>query len=139
MQSINPSQKIYLGKSTIPHAGRGIFASKDIQAGEILEVCPVLEIPQSHVQFLKHTILINYYFSWGKSEETVAICLGFGSIYNHSYEPNATYVKYFDEETIIFTAIRDIKKGEEITINYHHGNPNDKSPLWIKDIPQSER
>lgn len=138
MQPLTPSHKIYLSKSTIPNAGRGVFASQNIKAGEVIEICPVLEIPGSEIDFLKKTLLINYYFMWGKAEEKRAICLGFGSLYNHSYEPTATYMKYLESETIHFNAIKDIHKGEEITVNYNHGNPNDKSPLWIKDIPQPE-
>jgi len=137
MQTILPSQKVYLGKSTIPHAGRGIFTSRDILAGEVIEICPIIEIPTSEIELLKKTLLINYYFVWGKAEEKRAICLGFGSLYNHAYEPNATYMKHLESETIHFNAIKDIKKDEEITVNYNYGNPSDKSPLWIKDIPQS--
>lgn len=138
MQHISPSSKIYLSKSSIPNAGRGVFASQDIQAGEVIEICPVLEFSKSEVQLLKQTLLINYYFQWGKGLETVAVCLGFGSLYNHSYEPNATYMKHWEEATIHFNAIKDIKRDEEITVNYNHGNPNDTSPLWIKDIPKAE-
>lgn len=138
MQPLSPSTKIYLGKSNIPNAGRGVFAAQNIKAGEVIEVCPVIEIPPSEIEFLKKTLLLNYYFVWGKGEEKRAICLGFGSLYNHSYEPNATYMKHLENETIHFNAITDIQKDEEITVNYNYGNPNNKSPLWIKDIPQPE-
>lgn len=134
MQPIIPSSKIFVGKSTIPNAGRGVFASTDIKAGEIIEDCPILELSQHNGHLMQQTLLVNYLFEWGKS---VALCLGFGSIYNHSYEPNATYTKHQEDEKIVFSSIQDIEKGQEITINYHHGNPNDKSPLWIKDIPSS--
>lgn len=135
MKAISPSQKVYLAKSAIPNAGRGVFASKDIKMGEIIERCPVIELPPHEGHLLQQTLLINYLFEWGKG---VAVCLGFGSIYNHSYEPNATFTKHREDEQIVFSAIMDIGKDEEITVNYHHGNPNDKSPLWIKDIPPAE-
>lgn len=134
MQPVHSSQKVYVAKSAIPNSGRGVFASVDIRAGEIIEECPVLELPQHDGHLMQQTLLITYLFEWGKS---VAICLGFGSIYNHSYEPNATYTKRLEDEKIVFTSIQDIAKGQEITINYHHGNPSDKSPLWIKDIPSA--
>jgi SET domain-containing protein len=76
--------------------------------------------------------LRDYYFMWGKI--TCAICLGFGSLYNHSYRPNATYKKLIKEQVIKFIAIEDIKRGKEITVNYNYGNPDDNSPLWIKSI-----
>ncbi len=138
MKVISPSDKVYLSKSAISNAGRGIFASVAIKAGEVIEICPVIEFPKKDLRFLKQTLLRNYYFMWGEGLQTVAVCLGFGSLYNHSYDPNATYMKHLEDETIHFNAIKDIAKDEEITVNYNHGNPNDKSPLWIKDIPQAE-
>ncbi len=139
MESITPSPQIYVGKSSIPNAGRGIFALVDIKEGEVIESCPVIEIPKNQVQNIQKSILINYNFAWGEHQETVAICLGFGSMYNHSYEPNATYIKHYEQKIINFVALREIKKGEEITVNYNHGNPYDKSPLWMKDVPGPER
>jgi SET domain-containing protein len=62
----------------------------------------------------------------------VAVALGYGSLYNHSYTPNARY----DDESPqikIFTAIREIAAGEEITINYN-GEPSDESPVWFKVV-----
>jgi SET domain-containing protein len=137
MEAITPSSKIFLGKSTIPNAGRGVFALVAIPNGMVIEQCPVIELPQKQVTTLQHTILVNYNFAWGQHDETVAICLGFGSLYNHSYDPNATYIKHSEHEFINFVALRDIARGEEITVNYNHGNPYDKSPLWIKDVPKA--
>ncbi|MDE2025441.1 MAG: SET domain-containing protein-lysine N-methyltransferase [Patescibacteria group bacterium] len=135
MESIVPSTKIYIGKSIIPNAGRGVFALVDIKTGEVIEQCPVIEIPQKQVHNVQNSILINYNFAWGNPEDRIAICLGFGSVYNHSYEPNATYIKHVEQELINFVAIKEIKRGEEITVNYNHGNQYDKSPLWMKDVP----
>lgn len=135
MESITPSAKIYIGKSSIPNAGRGVFALVDIKNGEVIEQCPVIDIPQKQVHNIQSSILINYNFAWGAPEDRLAICLGFGSVYNHAYDPNATYIKHIERELINFVAIKDIKKGEEITVNYNHGNPYDKSPLWMKDVP----
>ncbi len=77
---------------------------------------------------------------WGEIKERhkAGICLGFGSLYNHSYSPNATYKKLHEEKMIEFIAIKDIKKDEEITVNYNFGDPDDKSELWIESIPPSE-
>lgn len=132
MKKLSPSTKICLSKSTIPKAGRGIFASKPIKKSEIIEKCPVFVLPRKDYPLAKKTILRNYYFMWGKT--TSAICFGYGSYYNHSYSPNATYKKKIKEKIIEFIAIKDIKKGEEITVNYNYGRPDDKSPLWIKEI-----
>lgn len=124
--------KVYISKSKIPKAGRGVFAAVDIKKRETIESCPVFVLPRKDYPLVKRTALRDYYFMWGKT--TSAICLGFGSLYNHSYRPNATYKKLIKEQTIKFIALKSIKMGEEITVNYHYGNPDDNSPLWIKSI-----
>lgn len=133
---LEPSQKIYLDKSNIKGAGLGVFAAALIKKGEIIETCPVLVVPRKDYPELKKTILRNYYFMWG--HVTVGICLGFGSYYNHSYVPNATYKKDIKTKTIKFITLRDISKEEEITVNYNYGQPDDKKQLWIPEIKTAE-
>jgi uncharacterized protein len=135
MEYIFPSKNIYIGQSFIPHAGRGVFAVNDIAKGQIIEKCPVILVPAKEAVKLRETILRNYYFLWGNSGN-LAIGLGYSSLYNHSYTPNATYKKNIEEKTIEYTTLRTIRKDEEIVVNYNYGNPNDKSPLWILDIPK---
>ena len=60
-----------------------------------------------------------------------AMALGTGSLYNHSFEPNAQYLRLFGEQAIEYVALHDIREGEEITINYN-GDPDDDSPVWFK-------
>lgn len=136
---LSPSQKIYCAPSKIENGGRGIFAAVDIGKGELVERCPVIMIEEGNVALLEQSELLNYYFLWGDINEKGALCLGFGSLYNHSYEPNATYAKNLKEQTIDFIAIKGIGKGEEITVNYNDGNPDNKRPLWIKSIKSPRR
>ena len=90
-------------------------------------------VPYSEREYLEKTVLDNYYYKWGGNLEDAALSLGYGSLYNHSYEPNAVYVKNIEEFVIDFVALRDIEEGEEITVNYN-GRPDDKSPLWFEPI-----
>lgn len=92
--------------------GRGVFARRAIPAGTEFEKAPVLVVPTDTIDT---SPLMDYVYCWG--EETVAVALGFGSMYNHSYEPNARYDDV-GRRTKVFTALRDIEPGEEITINY---------------------
>lgn len=138
MKPIKPSKFIYLGKSNIQNAGRGVFAAKKIPEGTLIEECPIILLPIKDLPYVQQTLLKNYCFKLGNFVQTLAVCLGFGSLYNHSYDPNATYIKHLKEETINFVAIKDIKKNEEITVNYNNGNQYDKTPLWIKEIPPWE-
>jgi hypothetical protein len=55
---------------------------------------------------------------------------GYGSLYNHSYRPNARYVDLAGR-TKVFTALRDIAAGEEITVNYN-GEPGDVTPVGFE-------
>ncbi len=128
------SNKIYLSKSSIKRAGRGVFAEVDIKNGELIETCLVFVLPRKDYPTIKQTALRNYYFMWGKS--TCAICFGMGSLYNHSYVANATYKKNIKGKTIDFIAVKTIKKGEEIVVNYNYGKPESKKRLWIKEISE---
>ncbi|MFX0098774.1 MAG: SET domain-containing protein [Candidatus Hodarchaeota archaeon] len=100
--------------------GRGVFCSKPIKKGEVIEISPIILIPEADIPLIKKTMLYNYYFECDTGE--IAIALGYASIYNHSFEPNAKYLKDEDKQTIKITAIQDIQKDEEITMNYN-GNP----------------
>lgn len=109
--------------------GRGVFAREFIPEGTVFERTPVLVIPTEEVmESGDEPVLADYVFDWGRG--TVALALGFGSLYNHSYRPNARY----DDEgqlTKIFTALRDISPGEEITVNYN-GHEDDSSPVGFE-------
>ena len=135
MKKLLASDKIYIRQSRILNAGRGVFARRDIKKAEIIEKCPVIEIPKHDIANLKESILVTYFFNFGKNKEQLTLVLGFGSIYNHAYKPNATYKIKHREKTIDFVALNDIKKDDEITVNYNYTNPKDKSPLWFEVIP----
>lgn len=113
--------------------GRGVFALKHFAKGELIERAPVLVIPAWQRKYLDQTILYNYYFAWGENPEQEAIAMGLGSFYNHSYTPNAIYIKKLEDLVVEYIALRDIEAGEEITINYN-GYPDDKSPVWFEAV-----
>ena len=133
-KKILTSDKVYLSKSAIPKAGRGVYARCDIKKGEIIERCPIIEVPKHDVSKLKESILVTYFFYFGTSKQRLAIALGFGSIYNHSHKPNTTYKIKSKEKLIDFVALTDIKKNDEITFNYYNRvNLKDKkTPLWFE-------
>jgi hypothetical protein len=77
-------------------------------------------------ELIKKTKLYYYYFEYSNSH--FAIVLGYGSLYNHSYTPNARYLYDYKNKTFIIKAIKNIKKDEEIFFNYNY-YPNDKTQL----------
>jgi len=105
---------------------RGMIATEDIRKGAVIERCPVIPIPIVEKPNLLQTELQNYYFEWTNSHN--AIVLGYGSLINHSFKPNAAYTCGYKNKVMIYYAIKPIKKGEEVFINYN-GTPNDKTPL----------
>ena len=114
--------------------GRGVFARRPIREGEEIERVPVLVLPIDEVKRVKEwTGLASYCFLWGNG--TVALALGYGSLYNHSYRPNARY-QDVAEKTKVYLAVRDIAEGEEITINYN-GDPFDLEPVGF-DVVETD-
>lgn len=132
---IEAPSNLYIDASAMDGAGRGVFARQRIPQGTCIERCPVVALydPKERKR-LRKTGLVNYYFLWGEQRNQPAICLGWGSVYNHSFEPNARYEKVMDQERMDFYALRDIEAGEEITVNYN-GAPADTRPLLIPGIP----
>ena len=132
MDKIYTSNKVYVSKSKIPLADRGVFAGVNIRKGETIEICPFIEIPEQEIENLKESLLITYFYFFGRKKERFLTALGFGSIYNHSYSPNSMYKISPVKRTIVFTSLKGIKKDEEITVNYLQGNPK-SVPLWFEN------
>ncbi len=107
---------------------RGVFAKRDIAKGELIHEAPVLSYPNDQHVHIEKTALADYAFEYGINHS--ALLLGYGMLFNHSYEPNAIYEINFDNHTFDFFAYRDIKAGEEIVINYN-GEVDNNDPLWF--------
>jgi uncharacterized protein len=114
-----------------PGRGRGVFATRDFASGATIEVCPVIVLPVGDEPLIEQTILSTYYFGWGPDGAGGAFVLGYACLYNHSYEPNARYLRRLDREQLEIVAIREIRSGEELTINYN-GDPASRVPLWFE-------
>jgi SET domain-containing protein len=118
-----------------PSKGRGVVAQSGFTAGQTIERCPVIVIPASEAPLIRDTRLAHYYFEWGDDCKQAAIALGYGSLYNHSYSPNARYGFREAEECLEFIALRDIQTGEEVTINYNNLGPSASQALKF-DVKQ---
>ena len=108
------SSKIYVDDSIVH--GRGVFASSNIKKGEILEECHFIKVQEDNYP----QILRDHFFSWPKGVgDSLAICLGYGSIFNHSDSNfNADWDTDTKKNRIIFFAVDNIQEGEEIFTNY---------------------
>ena len=138
MKKLLTTDKVYMKQSKIVNAGRGVYASRAIKKDEIIERCPVIAVPQHDAANLTESMLITYFYFFGKKKEQSLIALGFGSIYNHTYQPNAMYKIQQKEKTIDFIALTDIKKDTEITVNYKGEKSKNNTPLWFEAIPRAK-
>ncbi len=122
-------------KHASPKKGRGLFAIRDFEKGDLVIKGPVVLIPNKDFDLIHDTILYNYCYIWddpnNNSEYYNAIALSECQFINHSYKPNTKYMYDYDNLCIEYIAIRKIKKGEEITVNYN-GTSRDKSPVWFE-------
>jgi SET domain-containing protein len=115
---------------TSENRGRGVFTTKNIPAGTVIETSPVIELTTKERKQIEGTKLYHYIFEWGTSRRKAAMALGYISMYNHSFDPNCEYEQDYEAHTMTIRTIRDVKKGEELYFSYN-GDPNDKSPLWF--------
>jgi len=116
-------------------SGRGVFATQPIAAGETVERVPVIVFSADDRARVTRTVLDYYYFWWGPDSEDGAIALGFGSMYNHSFEPNARYVRDLEERSLEFVALRDIAEGEEVLVSYNGDHPDALAPVEFIPAP----
>lgn len=100
--------------------GRGVYADEPIAKGEAIELCHLMVLDFDEVGGL----LERYVFDF--SPKKVAIALGNGSLYNHSDRPNAKCWMDTRKKILSFEALKGIKAGEEITINYGYGKEDRK-------------
>lgn len=118
---IETPSKIYIDKS--PIHGWGVFAKEFINTDEIIEICPIITLPI--IKGESTSLLIDYRFNFPSgtpewSEQVIA--LGYGSIYNHSDNPNANWYSNNIGRTFQFFAIKPIQPGDEILVYYGDEN-----------------
>jgi uncharacterized protein len=123
-------QKSYLFIAHTEKMGRGVFTKKEIAANTIIEVAPVIVLNSDDRKLVDQTLLHDYIFEWGEDSERCCMALGLVPIYNHSYNSNCEYYMDFDSDTILIKTVRDIEKGEQLTINYN-GDHNDEKRVWF--------
>lgn len=126
---IASTDALYVAASGID--GIGVFAARPFASGELVECCPVIVCPPPDETLIEQTQLRGLYFTW--KDDAVGLALGYGSLYNHSWEPNAEYELDHRRKLARFHAVRDIAADDEVTINYT-GHPDGRGDLWF-DLP----
>ena len=130
--AISPNPHLTV-KDTHTLRGRGVFAERSFQQGEMLETSAVVEIYAKWNDLPRHVQLIVYDWGYliGSSDEDLrGIALGVVSLFNHSENPNVSFKANIDLKAIIFTASKDILAGEELLIDYN-ADQTPGSPNWF--------
>ena len=103
--------------------GDGCFTTSEIAAGDVLAVSRLLLFPPQETQALFATRLKNYLFyvrDGGPAEAGFHSALAMApiSFCNHSNQPNCDFVLNEERAEIILVARCDLRRNEEITIDY---------------------
>ncbi len=110
--------------------GRGVFCKQLIRRDDCFEISPLLVLPAEDHDIVYTSLLTNYFFAFNKEEKTLALSLGFGSLYNHARDPNAGYFLDKENKTMTYYALEDIPPDTEICINYS-GDPGKDFSDWF--------
>jgi SET domain-containing protein len=126
------SDKIEVKKSDVH--GLGCFATKSIAPRTLIESCPIIVFSVNSLNVLDHLggrhILSEYPYRWLPGSSV--ICLGYGSLYNHSTNsPNATWKVNDELPSMEFYSMRLIEEGEEILVRYIPHRIKDR--IWFAD------
>lgn len=123
--------------------GRAAFAEKTYSKGEIVEMAPVILLDYPFEELVLPVQRVVY--NWSKlcdASEKFAFVLGYGSIYNHADDPNMRYSANQEKQALIYTAIRVIKKGEQLTVSYNQvpegAEPRKTSWFVTNDVDKIE-
>ena len=110
--------------------GRGIYTNKPLEKDTIIEIAPVIVMSAIDRKLLDKTLLHDYIFEWGGKKKQCCMALGWVPLYNHSYQSNCEYEMDYKNELIQIVTVRNIKKGEELFINYN-GEWNNEKKVWF--------
>jgi len=99
--------------------GRGIIAERDIKLGEIITNCELLVLDIVDTPKVNETDLKWYTFTYDQFGRDCLV-LGDGEIFNHDDAANVLYglIDWDGRKLMRFQAARDIKKGEQLFIDY---------------------
>ncbi|KAF2809532.1 SET domain-containing protein [Mytilinidion resinicola] len=105
--------------------GRGVFATKDIPARAVIDVCPVLVLGvEENEEHIRHTSLYHYTYNWpvkdenGSTRVSQAVIFGLGSMFNHNIDQNVGWVRDTERLLVTYRTLRNITAGEELCISY---------------------
>ncbi len=93
-------------------SGLGVFSTRDIKKGEIIEECPCIEDDENNFD----GVVRDYVFSSSNKGKSV-VAFGYCSLYNHQEDFDAQW-SVEDGKKVVLKAVKDIPVNKEIYIHY---------------------
>jgi uncharacterized protein len=129
--SLGPHKRVSVEET--PEKGRGLFALDPINAGEIIDVTPVLIVDEALSKtIMQYPKVADSLLIWDGNERNVnRLAIGFGplSMCNHAVEANAGLQRIdFPSPRFALIAKKEIRIGEEITLSYRMPLQSFKNP-----------
>jgi hypothetical protein len=130
-------------KKISDHKGHGVFILEEVPQNTVVEVAPIMIYHEDTHDTIRKSgtqswdpyhvhIIEAYAFEYDHSRGLVCLAMGYGGMYNHAFKPTLKVSKQYEPiPALVFTALRDLKPGDELTHCYSHwedGLPFDPSP-----------
>jgi SET domain-containing protein len=133
-------------KMSDPQMGLGVFATENIEAGEIVERCPMIQMTWRS-KYHGDSQISKYLYS-DKSCDCMQckihghhmfMVLGYGMIYNHQDEPNTEWKFNWQNLVADVIALKPIKAGQEIFVHYGSSYFNSRSKVTVSEDSSSNQ
>lgn len=111
-----------------PVAGRGVFTTRPVRSGEVLDVAPVLIVPAGQRELLDRTELSGHYWDW---DGDAALAMGPISFTNHGRPGNARWERDDEASTLTLVADQDLPAGAEVLVDYLADADDEDAELWF--------
>ena len=99
-----------------PEERFGVFTGVFISRNTLIEECHFVTIGEGLENETVRGYMYNYESPSGVRKQIVP--LGYGAIYNHNDSPNLQMYIDYDRDLMVFVAIRNIFKDEQLYIDY---------------------
>ena len=137
--------RFYIAESTLPQAGRGLFAKKPISKGDYLEIIGI-QVKAGSISNSCTEYANKYKFAASANKKYIVIPLGYGGMVNHAPEESSqnvaiTYIKNHKPKnpaagSVVYKFLRDVDSDEEILGNY--GGEWQKILSWAEEMHEAK-
>ena len=110
--------------------GRGVFAARRFEAGETIEVCPLIALSETDARTLDSTGLYDYYFGWGNEGKAAAIALATAPCTTNRHHRMRCIRSMYPKAPCPSSPC--IERGEEIFIRYDTGTGGNTQQMWLE-------